>query len=110
MRNQAMDILLSGAQEKDLQDALLAAFPNKDSLNQMVSEGLNQNLTVIAGGDTLAAIAFSLIDWAQAQSCVDALIEAALQANPGNQALRDVAGDLRVGPDYRRAARRDYAT
>jgi hypothetical protein len=52
---------LSSLQRKQLQDALIAAFPSKPSLEQMLSHQLDENLDAIAGGDNLQEIVFELI-------------------------------------------------
>ncbi|MCB0092943.1 MAG: hypothetical protein KDE54_33875, partial [Caldilineaceae bacterium] len=79
---------LSGTQYKQLQEALLAAFPTQSDLEQMVSFELGENLNVIAGGRNLSAVVFNLIGWAEARGRTQELISGALSANPGNLALK----------------------
>ncbi len=85
---------LTGAQYKKLQDALLEAFPTPDTLAEMVRVGLDENLHAIASGGSLSAVIFSLIQWVEARGRRRDLLVAAVAANPGNAALRSVAGEL----------------
>lgn len=85
---------LTGAQYKKLQDALLEAFPTPDALAQMVLFGLSENLHAIASGGSLNALIFSLIQWVEARGRRRDLLVAAVEAIPGNAALRSVAGEL----------------
>src|SRR5689334_21765490 len=82
---------LSGSQFKQLQEALLSAFPTQSELAQMVQFGLNQNLDAIAGTGRLADVVFQLIRWAEAQSRTVELVTIARDVNPGNLALRAFA-------------------
>jgi hypothetical protein len=81
-------------QRKQLQQALLSAFPDPSELAQMVSFGLGRNLKEIALGDNLQAIVFGLITWAEAHAQVAPLIAAALEANPDNPDLRQLAAGI----------------
>lgn len=88
---------LTGAQIAQLLDALLAAYPRRDDLRLMVRVELGENLDAIAGGDTLRAVAFSLIEWAQRTGRVAELIAGARRGNPGNEALEAFAATLDLG-------------
>jgi len=90
---------LTGAQIAQLRDALLAAYPRRDDLRMMARVELGENLDAIAGGDTLRAVAFSLIEWAQRTGRVEELIAGARRGNPGNPALQAVAASLGLTPD-----------
>lgn len=85
---------LSGQQRRQLNDALIRAFPKKSSLEQMLSFELDKNLAVIAGGDALGAIVFRLIEAAEAEGWVEELIIAARKENPGNITLKCIAEEL----------------
>ncbi|MEC4817266.1 MAG: GUN4 domain-containing protein, partial [Scytonema sp. PMC 1069.18] len=85
---------LSGQQRKELQDALVDAFPAKSSLEQMLSFELDKNLDEIAGGGNLQDIVFNLIIKAEAQEWIEELIHAAREANPRNPLLRAIAEGL----------------
>ena len=82
---------LSGQQRKQLQEALLDAFPDKASLEEMLSFELDRNLNEIALEGNLKQIVFQLIRTAQAENWIEDLINGARRANPGNQRLKDVA-------------------
>jgi hypothetical protein len=85
---------LSGNQLKELQLALIDAFPNTASLEQMLSFELNQNLRAIAGEGSLQDIVFKLIQAAISQGWVEDLVRAACNDNPGNQKLKAIAKEL----------------
>ncbi len=78
---------LTGPQYKQLQDALIAAFPSQQKLAQFVQFRLEKNLNAIAMGDDLQEIVFKLIQTAQAEGWVDNLIAGARESTPGNPAL-----------------------
>jgi hypothetical protein len=82
---------------RDIHAALLSAFPSKSNLEQMTKFGLGINLDTIAGGSTLSAITFDLIEWAIAHDQLLDLVRAAREANPGNAKLKAVAVDLSIG-------------
>lgn len=85
---------LSGQQWKQLQEALLDAFPNKSSLEQMLLFGLDKNLDAIAEGGSLETIVFSLIKTAVAQGWLLKLIYVARKSNPGNPCLKAIAEEF----------------
>ena len=85
---------LSGQQRQKLQEALINAFPDKLSLEQMLSFQLDKKLDKIAGGSNLADFAFNLIKKAEAENWIKNLISAAIQSNPDNQLLKDIAAEL----------------
>ncbi|MCW5317712.1 CHAT domain-containing protein [Nostoc sp. KVJ3] len=85
---------LSGQQRKELQDALIDAFPNTAFLEQMLSFELDKNLRAIAGEGSLQDIVFKLIQTANSQGWVEDLVHAAYNSNPGNPKLRTIAGAL----------------
>ena len=87
---------LSGEQRQQLQKALIDAFPNKSSLEQMISFKLNKNLNVIASYADLSQIVFELIKKAEAQNWIEHLVSAARRENPANQSLKDVAESLGI--------------
>ena len=89
---------LSGTQYKQLQEALLAAFPTQSDLEQMVSFELGENLNVIAGGRNLSAVVFNLIGWAEARGRTQELVSGALRANSGNPALKAIAEHSGIAP------------
>ena len=82
---------LSGQHRKKLRDALIDAFPDKASLEQMLSFGLDEKLDIIASGGNLREIVFNLIKQVEAENRVENLIYAACQSNPGNSRLKAIA-------------------
>ncbi|MDF5725449.1 MAG: effector-associated domain EAD1-containing protein [Rhizonema sp. PD37] len=85
---------LSGQKRKELQSALIDAFPNLASLEQMLSYELNKNLRAIAGEGSLENIVFTLINTANSQGWIDDLVQGACKSNPGNQFLKTTAQGL----------------
>ncbi len=85
---------LSGSQPKQLQEALIDAFPNKASLEQMLFFELNKNLNEIVSEGNLRQKVFELIKKAEAENWVEDLINGARRANPGNQRLKDVVNGV----------------
>jgi hypothetical protein len=85
---------LSGPQRQKLQNALIEAFLNKTSLEQMLLFELEKNLDTITGEGNLEVIVFNLIKTAEAQGWIENLIRAAHKSNPGNTRLRALAQEL----------------
>ena len=85
---------LSGQQRKELQSALIDAFPDIASLEQMLSFELNQNLREIAGQGSLQDIVFELIKKANSQGWIEDLVCKAYKYNSGNLKLRTVAENI----------------
>jgi len=91
---------LSGAQYKQIQEALLAAF-NEADLRRMVRIQLDADLDAVSGGKNLSERVYSLIEWADREGRVLALIDGATAQNSGNaklQALKVVATDWHLEP------------
>jgi hypothetical protein len=82
---------LSGWQRKEIQEALVDAFPTKSSLEQMLSYELDKNLEAIAGSGSLQDIVFNLIKKAESEAWVEELITAACWSNPGNSQLQAIS-------------------
>ncbi|BAZ47577.1 hypothetical protein NIES4103_01780 [Nostoc sp. NIES-4103] len=85
---------LSGQQSKELQNALIDAFPNTIALEQMLLFELDINLRVIAGEGSLQDIVFKLIQTANSQGWVEDLVRAACKSNPKNPRLRAIVEGL----------------
>ncbi len=81
---------LSGQQRRQLQEALIDAFPTTASLEQMLLFELDKNLRVISGEGSLQEIVFRLIRVADSQGWLENLVRAARNSNPGNIRLRDL--------------------
>src|SRR4051794_15960500 len=89
-------MVFTGPQRRQLQEALLEAFPSITDLAQMVAFELNENLAAIASGSNLSSVVFELVVWADARGTVKALIQAALSANPDNEQLRALAAQMGI--------------
>ena len=87
---------LSGSKRQQLQEALMDGFPEKSSLEQMLSFELNKKLDVITSATNLSQIVFELIKKAEAEDWVEDLVDAARGVNPGNQRLKAVAESFRI--------------
>ena len=85
---------LSGSQRQQLQEALIDAFPDKASLEQMLSFQLGKNLSTITSEGNLSQVVFKLITQSEAENWVEDLIHASQRANCGNEKLKHVAESL----------------
>ncbi len=83
--------MLTGQQIAQLRNALQDAYPTHAALREMVREELSENLDAIAGGETLRAVTFSLITWAESTGRTMELVEGAYRHNATSPALREVA-------------------
>jgi len=90
---------INGRQQGELADALVDAFGSEEELGRMVRISLNKNLGAVAGGSTLAAVAFDLVDWAKRSGYLTELIQGALATKPRNAKLRSFA--LAIGATER---------
>ncbi|MBD2208017.1 NACHT domain-containing protein, partial [Calothrix sp. FACHB-1219] len=68
---------LSGQKRKELQLALIDAFPNMASLEQMLAFELDKNLRAIAGEGSLQDVVFKLIQTAESQGWIEDLVRGA---------------------------------
>src|SRR5947199_10776112 len=87
---------LDGPQLKQLQQALINAYPTRFALEQMVFHGLDVHLDAITSLGGLEQAVFELLRWAQAQGRLEELIKVALLQNSGNLELQRVAVQLGV--------------
>ncbi len=85
---------LSGQQHKQLQKALIDAFPNKALLEQMLLFELDKNLDTIAEGSNLEVVVFKLIRTADSQGWIEDLVTSACKSNPGNSSLRAISQEI----------------
>ena len=81
---------LSGQQRQRLQEALMSAFPDKKSLEQILSFQLDE----IALGDNLKEVVFKLIKKAEAENWIEDLIASARRKNSRNSKLGTIAEEL----------------
>ena len=82
---------LTGQRYEALTDALVAAFPDQESLDMMVRFKLGRPLNTIAPAGTLDTVVYKLLVWAESRDTVEDLIVGALNRNPDNPKLRAVA-------------------
>src|SRR2546421_2449732 len=87
---------LSGPQLKELQAALISAYPSRHDLEVMVLYGLNENLSALAGSGGLEQTVFELLQWAGAREKCEELVKAAIKQNSRNPQLKQVAEQLGV--------------
>lgn len=93
-KNMGVDVNnLDGKQTEELCKIIAGAF-DREGLERMVKFGLNVNLYDVAAGNTLPAIVFKLVEWAQKQAKLPDMLKAAREQNPGNPALKDIADSL----------------
>jgi hypothetical protein len=84
---------LTSPQRRELRDALISAFPNRNRLELMLEDELGTSLNRITEGQPDYELAVrDLIKWAEANGKVPELLEGALKANPGNPKLKNFAG------------------
>ncbi|MEC4819833.1 MAG: effector-associated domain EAD1-containing protein, partial [Scytonema sp. PMC 1069.18] len=85
---------LNGSQWKELEGALIEAFPDTQDLDRMLMHELEINRKVIAGEGKLQHIVFNLINKANSEGWVEKLILSARNYNPGNSRLKAIANKL----------------
>ncbi len=87
--------MLSRRQQlKQLQRALINAFPSKSFLEQLLYYELEKNLNEITKDSDLQDIVFKLIQTAESQGWLEELIRAARKENPRNLLLQPIAQEL----------------
>jgi|GEM_PF-3478881 len=87
-----MPAQLSIAEAKQFCAALIAAFPEKPLLEQMVKRGLGIKLNLITQGNLNYELTVDkLVEWAESEGRLQELLEAAVQRNPGNLKLKELS-------------------
>ena len=81
------------ALQKELDNALLVAYPQPEDLRPLVRYDLHTNLEDITQGSGRKII-FDLIQWAAAHNQLEALLQAALEFNPNNPELKQLAAKV----------------
>ncbi|WP_310834465.1 GUN4 domain-containing protein [Aetokthonos hydrillicola] len=79
---------------KQLQLALISAFPDKPKLDQLLYFGLGRNLNQITQESNLQTVVFQLIQTAESQGWLIELVRAACKENSGNVELAAIASEL----------------
>jgi Effector-associated domain 1 len=82
-----MDIHLNGQEKEALSNALASAFTTYDSLKRMVTFKLDKKLETIVGKGALNTVITDLIELAESEGWLQALVEGASAANPQNPQL-----------------------
>ena len=83
---------LTVEQRKALRAALIVAFPSQPQLELMVEDELEESLNLITQGQSNYELAVrDLVKWAESGGKVRSLLEGAVQANPGNPKLQELA-------------------
>ena len=85
---------LSGTQLAALQAALLATYPQRSALEQMVRFQLDVSLNQIAGNGNLRTVVYEVLEWAVSAGRTAELFAAAQKGNPGNPALQALPAEL----------------
>lgn len=94
-----MPINLKGKQLQALQDALVSAFPSYADLKMMLLFQLNERLQMYVAPGPMNQVAMDLIEWAEAQGKLEALIAGARARNPGNVPLQRFAVEVSLTSD-----------
>jgi hypothetical protein len=81
-------------QRKSFVGALAAAFPSYPALNQMLQLELNQPLANVAAPGAQPEVALAVINWAEAEGCLDELVAGALGTRPRNPKLKAFAMEM----------------
>ncbi|MDF5713987.1 MAG: SUMF1/EgtB/PvdO family nonheme iron enzyme [Rhizonema sp. NSF051] len=85
---------LSGQQRKKLRDALMDAFPEKSSLEQLLDFELDKNLNEITRDSNLGVIVFELIKRAESEGWLINLVRATGNEISGNLRLQAIAQEI----------------
>lgn len=89
-------------QFRQIQSALLSGY-NQSGLRWLLRMALDTSLSDISGGGTDSHVIFDIIEWAERNGKVFALIAAAAENNPQNELLRQLQSDasdwLSIAPD-----------
>ncbi len=89
----------SQQQLRKLKDALIDAFLDKSSLEQLLYYGLSKNLNEISRDSTLGVIVFELIKRAESEGWLFNLVHAAQAERPGNLSLQNIAQEILSNED-----------
>jgi hypothetical protein len=95
METTHMDIELTDRQMEDFKEALLAAF-DRGGMQQVVRFGLGVTYANIVPSGSLDNEFMALVEWANTNNKVDALLTEARRKNSGNVKLRTFEANLRA--------------
>lgn len=79
---------LTGDQFKDLSEAITAAFPREESLEQMLRYQLDELLNNIPIAETYSGLIYNVVQWAETKGKLRDLVIGASLENPGNPQLQ----------------------
>jgi hypothetical protein len=85
---------LTAQQRKELENALLSAFPERSEIERLVQYALNENLANIVGNGNLRTVVFELITWCISKGTLPLLLNGAKEENPDNTELKVFFSDL----------------
>jgi Effector-associated domain 1 len=97
-----VEIMLDGKRTRALCEALVDAFPSYDELGRMMRFELGVNLAKISPPGPLEDVALSIVTWAEKQSLVARLLRGAIEQNPRNSMLRELARGWAGGAAFHR--------
>ena len=90
-----MDIKLDAKTYKQIQKALISAFPSYSKLEMMVKFAIDKSLnTITTSQNNLEKTIFDLIEYADSQGKLQRLIEGACEENKGNYLLKSCYKEL----------------
>jgi hypothetical protein len=89
---------LNREQIRQMENALLSAFPTHDELNRLVRLGLDWSLEAITHAGNLTADVFNLITYAESRGQIADLLGAAHDMNPGNPELNELTRTINLIP------------
>lgn len=95
---------LRGEQIKQLREALQRAYPSAPKLKMLLREELDERLDEVVGGSNLTETVAELVDWAEAEGKLVALVSAAFRRNPGNPRLREFVESFGIVPSQAKPA------
>jgi hypothetical protein len=99
---------MTNEQRAELHDALFSAFPAESEFGDLIYLHFGMTLDAIASDGTLPHRITEVLQWAETNERIDALVDAAVRARPQSPALRDYkerwskpGGPREAGPEPR---------
>ena len=84
---------LTGVEHKNLVEALVSAFPERQKFKILLKHALNKNLSEIVSDKDLKTTAFEIVTAAESQGWLTDLIMAAKESVPNNPKLKSMKVD-----------------
>ena len=109
-----MDSDLKGHDIEEIRDAIVAAYPTKDSVKELVHLRFSRNLeTIVPGDKQLNYLILDLLNTARAEGWFTEFLKEAQAFNPGNtqlaKAYEAFSGERRQRPNLTRRLSNQYA-